>query len=129
MMDSNGFPFFETEAEASARTKARDSLFLQARMAVAGHAAPLSVRVRNLSAGGMLAETLAVLAEGAAVIVELPNIGTVSGSIVWVRDGKFGVAFATAIDPQAARRKVKTKTEIPMVVSGLGHGKYSPRRR
>lgn len=121
-MDSQGPGSLDEEVAALSRGNDRDSLFMQADVIVAGSAKPVTVRVRNLSAGGMLAESPASVAQGAVVEVELRNVGPVPGRIVWTGDGKFGIAFDRAVNPQAVRRQLVNKAELPATLSGLGIG-------
>lgn len=81
----------------------RDSLFLLAQLSVDGQDAVHRVKVRNLSAGGMMAEGAAQVARGQLVHVELRNIGWVKGSVAWKQDDRFGIAFIDEIDPTRAR--------------------------
>lgn len=84
----------------------RDSLFLSAELRLEDEPATHRVRVRNLSAGGMMAESdLRVLA-GTKVTVSLKNIPPVEGSIAWVHENRFGIAFAEEVDPKAPRSPV-----------------------
>ena len=84
----------------------RDSLFLMAELRVEGDATVHRVRVRNLSAGGMMAETDLRVLPGTRVTVELKNVPAVDGNVAWVQDQRFGVAFAAEIDPKAPRSAV-----------------------
>ena len=81
----------------------RDSLFLLAQVRVDGQDAVYRVKVRNLSAGGMMAEGEVKVMRGAPVQVELRNIGWVEGSVAWKQDNRFGIAFVDEIDPVIAR--------------------------
>lgn len=81
----------------------RDSLFLLAQVRVAGQDAVTRVKVRNLSAGGMMAEGDSKVVRGASVSVELRNIGWVEGSVAWKQDNRFGIAFVDEIDPTQVR--------------------------
>ena len=81
----------------------RDSLFLLAQLRVDGQDAIYRVKVRNLSAGGMMAEGEAKVMRGALVQVELRNIGWVNGSVAWKHDNRFGIAFVDEIDPLVVR--------------------------
>lgn len=119
----------DEEVAALSRGADRDSLFMQADVTVDGQPKPLLVRVRNLSAGGMLAESVASVPQGASVEVALHNVGLVPGRIVWVSDGKFGIAFDRAINPQAVRRQVVKKIELPTNLTGLGLDRPPLRRR
>lgn len=85
------------------RQGSRDSLFLMADIRLDGGGKVHRVRVRNLSTGGMMAEGNNVKAvRGMLLTVDLRNIGTVEGSVAWVQDNRFGIAFAEEIDPRLA---------------------------
>lgn len=91
---------------ADGRPRGRDSLFLLAQLRVAGAAAPIPVRVRNLSAGGLMAELPGPIDADARIEVEVRGIGWVPGRIAWCTEGRAGIAFDRDIDPQAARKPV-----------------------
>jgi hypothetical protein len=84
----------------------RDSLFLMADMRVDGEQVEHRIKVRNLSAGGMMGEGRVRVGRGNLVRVNVRNIGWVKGTIAWVQDDRFGVAFAEEIDPKLARAPV-----------------------
>ncbi|GGE02149.1 hypothetical protein GCM10011515_22260 [Tsuneonella deserti] len=84
----------------------RDSLFLMAEVSLEGDSARHKVKVRNLSAGGMMAEGDLKVMRGARINVALRNVSPVEGSVAWVQDNRFGVAFAQEIDPRAPRTPV-----------------------
>ena len=86
----------------------RDSLFLLAQVRVDGVAQPNRVKVRNLSAGGMMAEGEVEVGRGAPVEIELRNIGWVKGTVAWRQDNRFGIAFVDEIDPKEARAPVNS---------------------
>ena len=86
------------------RSDARDSLFLLAEVRVEQQADSHKVRVRNLSDGGMMGEGSLRVMRGHRVTLQLRNIGTISGTVAWVQDNRFGVAFDEEIDSQLARR-------------------------
>jgi hypothetical protein len=102
----------------TARGDARDSLFLQAEVAVADWPAPVVARVRNLSPGGMLAESVHQVAEGTMMQVTLPNVGAITARCVWSGEGRFGVAFDHAIEAQAVRRRSAANQELPPTLLG-----------
>lgn len=81
----------------------RDSLFLLAQLKLADKGGTHRVKVRNLSAGGMMAEGVAQVARGQLVAVELRNIGWVKGTVAWKQENRFGIAFVDEIDPTLAR--------------------------
>lgn len=86
----------------------RDSLLLMAQLRVDGGEAEYRVKVRNLSAGGMMAEGEAPVTRGSRVSVELRNIGQVDGSVAWTQGERFGIAFVEEVDPKLARAPVAT---------------------
>jgi hypothetical protein len=117
MTDSNPMPAFLADelfdGGVSARGESRDSLFLLAEIHASGWQNPIKVRVRNLSAGGMLAEFQEAVPVGTSMRIGLANIGWLTGRSVWAGEGRFGVAFDKQIDPQAVRRKPGAKEELP----------------
>jgi hypothetical protein len=112
-MESREPETLDEQVAALSRSSDRDSLFLQAGLRRPGAGEHIVVRVRNLSAGGMLAEGAADVAQGGAVEIELQNVGIVPGRIVWVGEGKFGIAFDRPVNPQAVRRQVAVKSDLP----------------
>lgn len=85
------------------RSVSRDSLFLLANVRVEQKGEQSRVRVRNLSDGGMMGEGAMQITRGNRVEIELRNIGTVMGTVAWVQDQRFGVAFDEEINSAAAR--------------------------
>ena len=55
------------------------------------------IRVRNVSAGGLMAEFTQPVTVGDAVQVELSS-QKIPGSIVWIRDGTLGIKFDQNVD-------------------------------
>jgi microcystin degradation protein MlrC len=91
----------------------RDSLFLLAQLRVEDDEVAYRVKVRNLSAGGMMAEGEVAVMRGTRVQVELRNIGWIAGSVAWRQDNRFGIAFLDEIDPKLAREPVTGTTVAP----------------
>ena len=87
----------------------RDSLFLKAALKFIDGDDCGEVRIRNLSAGGLMAEAPVLAKRGDNVQIELRNIGQVTGYVAWVAQGRFGVAFDHPIDPKLARQPVGQK--------------------
>jgi hypothetical protein len=88
------------------RQIARDSLFVMADLRLPGAEEEHRIKVRNLSAGGMMGEGPVRVLRGARVEINIRNIGWVEGSVAWVQDDRFGVAFGEEIDPKVARAPV-----------------------
>lgn len=81
----------------------RDSLFVMADLRIDGIEGDHRIRVRNLSAGGLMAEGGPAVQRGQVAWVNVRNIGWVEGSVAWVQDSRFGIAFREDIDPLVAR--------------------------
>lgn len=95
----------------------RDSLFLMADLHVDGQDGEHRIKVRNLSAGGMMGEGRVRVLRGAVVGVNIRNLGWVEGCVAWVQDDRFGIAFRDEIDPKLARAPAR---------SGSGEGEQAP---
>jgi hypothetical protein len=104
------------EDGAHNRNEARDSLFLMADMRVPGSPDAIQVRVRNLSAGGLMAEFPNGLDQGTPVEFEVRGIGWVPGRVAWSAAGRIGVAFDRQIDPMMARKPVGVGGKTPVFV-------------
>lgn len=87
------------------RQLSRDSLFVMAKVKVEEDksGAEHTVKVRNLSSGGMMAEGAVKVARGTLVSVDLRNVGWVQGTVAWTQDDRFGIAFMEEIDAKAVR--------------------------
>ena len=92
------------------RDSPRDSMFLQATVRLQSTGQVVAVRVRNVSAGGLMAEGEVEVRNDQKLWIELRNIGQVSGTVAWVRNNRFGVSFDAPIDPALTRVKVPTPT-------------------
>lgn len=96
----------------SQRRDPRDSLFMLARLRPDSPAAEAeTVRVRNVSSGGLMAQASVGYRVGDAVEVELDGIGRVKGSVAWAEAGRIGIAFDHPIDKARARKPVAAKTK------------------
>lgn len=110
------------------RSVARDSLFLLADIRVEQNAEVHRVRVRNLSDGGMMGEGNMRVQRGHRLAIDLRNVGTVAGTVAWVQDNRFGIAFDEEIDSQLARRPLQATDDVPtaMVERSWTHRAPSP---
>ncbi len=93
-------------ASINTRDVERDSMFLMTDIVTEGGGAAVRVKIRNLSASGMMMEGDVVAKRDTRVTAELRNIGLVAGTIVWVMGRRSGVAFDEPIDPKLARTTV-----------------------
>lgn len=97
--------------ELDHRQLERDSLFLMADLRIDGADEEHRVKVRNLSAGGMMAEGTVRVMRGSRVEVNLRNLGWAEGAVAWIQDNRFGIAFGEDIDPKVARAPVNATGE------------------
>jgi hypothetical protein len=103
----------ETMVENESRHIARDSLFVMADLRLPGSQQECRIKVRNLSAGGMMGEGPVRVVRGDDVEVNIRNIGWVAGAVAWVQDDRFGVAFREEIDPKIVRAPIGAAGSTP----------------
>ena len=96
------------------RAQSRDSMMMSATIR-RGTADAVPMRVRNLSAGGMMGEAEIVLEAGETVELTLRTVGAVQGVVAWADDERIGIAFKTPIDRLRVRRTVPLKTRQDQV--------------
>lgn len=89
--------------ETENRQIARDSLFVLVDLRVDGEITDHRVKMRNLSAAGMMAEGSVLVRRGMVVWVNLKDAGWVEGTVAWVQEKRFGIAFREEVNPAAAR--------------------------
>ncbi|MET1757059.1 PilZ domain-containing protein [Novosphingobium sp. RD2P27] len=97
--------------ESENRQIARDSLFLMADLRTENISGEHRIKVRNLSDGGMMGEGNVRVLRGSVVEVNIRNIGWVKGSIAWIQESRFGVAFLEPIDARIARTRLNTEDD------------------
>ena len=89
----------------SQRRDERDSLFVLAQLKHEdASGAGETVRVRNVSSGGLMADAPEDFRQGERVAVTLEGIGTVHGVVAWAESGRIGVAFDHPVDKSRARK-------------------------
>ncbi len=115
-MKCRGQGVWQETMEDEHRQIARDSLFVLAEVRLDGLEGEHKVRVRNLSAGGMMAEASLKAQRGQLAWVNVRNIGWVEGSVAWVHESRFGIAFREEIDPKVARAPACVSDETPRFV-------------
>lgn len=109
------------------RQISRDSLFVMADLRIDGFEGEHRVRVRNISSGGLMAETPVKVVNGQIAWVNLRNLGWLEGSVAWVQDNRFGLAFREEIDPLQTRAPLVAGEGTPRFVKpplpgGAGNG-------
>ncbi len=99
--------------EPEQRQIIRDSLFVMVDVRLDGSSAEHRVKMRNLSSGGMMVEGALRVTKGAIVFVNIRNLGWIEGSVAWIEESRFGVAFRDVIDPILARAPVAPGNAAP----------------
>ncbi len=112
--------FGEDNMSIAKRGMDRDSLFLKAVLRFPNTKDEHEVRIRNVSAGGLMAEIPTNAPRGERVEIKLHSIGWVSGHIAWVTDGRMGIAFDRPINPKDARKPANAGVrELPLYLQKL----------
>ena len=111
-------PAADAEPAAPKSARGRDSLFLTAHIRLDDGGDEREVRIRNLSAGGMMAELGRTVPVGTVATLQLRGIGEVTGRIAWCAEGRVGIALDTEIDPKRARKPVGTGRKTPSYAKG-----------
>lgn len=101
------------------RSRKRDSMFMVARLRITGRDGVHDVRVRNLSAGGMMLEHDCIAEPGTPVLLEMRGLGELGGQVAWCTRGRLGIALDQPIDPQRARVPVGNGTTTPVYAKPL----------
>ena len=114
------------ERAAQLRASPRDSMFVMAALRRPG-GPEVAIKVRNLSAGGLMAEASSGFSRGEPIEVELRGIGAVGGRIAWTAGGRIGIAFENAIDPMLARRPVVAHSQPHLLKAARTHWRPSVR--
>lgn len=88
------------EAAAYGASEKRYSVVLRAELTGEDLDAPVSVRIVNISAGGLMAVVPPGPRLAGNVTMTVRHLGRFVGRIVWARDGRIGMKFDDAIDPE-----------------------------
>ena len=117
----------EESGPDSQRRDERDSLFLLAKLKIEGQGGDGGVvRVRNVSAGGLMADASDEFRPGTRVAILLDGIGSIAGTVAWAEAGRIGVAFDHPIDKSLARKPVAKKDDSQLFRPLLSDHKRPP---
>lgn len=89
------------EAAGFATAERRYSVALRGELTMARRGRPVVVRIVNISAGGLMAAVMGDAEVSGVVEIVVRHLDTLSGTVVWAREGKIGVKFDEPIDPIA----------------------------
>lgn len=112
----------KTDSAAAKRGTNRDSLLLKAILRFPSTKDEREVRIRNLSAGGLMAEVPVRVTRGEPVEINLRSIGWITGHVAWITEGRIGIAFDHPINPKDARKPMgSSELEIPPYLKKLNN--------
>ncbi len=112
----------KSDSVAAKRGTNRDSLLLKAILRFPSTKDEREVRIRNLSAGGLMAEVPVRVTRGEPVEINLRSIGWITGHVAWITEGRIGIAFDHPINPKDARKPVgSSELEIPPYLKKLNN--------
>ena len=89
------------DSENFETSERRYAVVLSAVILAEGLERPVSIRVCNISAGGLMAVVPPHVRLGGTVAVVIRHAGRLFGRIVWAEKGRIGVRFDQDIDPVA----------------------------
>lgn len=78
---------------------------------------PVSIRICNISAGGLMAVVPAHVALGGYVAIVIRHVGKLFGRIVWAQGGRIGVRFDREIDPVAVLADRAERAAAPSLMA------------
>lgn len=98
-------------SDESQRRDERDSLLILARL-IRDDGSSETVRVRNVSSGGLMAQTTGDYRPGVRIDIELDGLGRIGGAVAWAESGRIGIAFDHPVEKTLARKPtVRAATE------------------
>jgi hypothetical protein len=89
------------QSEEFETSERRYAVVLNAQIVADSLPDPVSIRICNISAGGLMAVVPSGVALGGYVAVVIRHVGKLLGRIVWARKDRIGIKFIDEIDPVA----------------------------
>lgn len=96
------------------RSSRRNQILMLAQLRLDGVSEPLTIRVRDLSAGGLRAHYAGPRLSRVRLAVEIRNLGWIPGSVAWQDGAHIGIRFDNPIDPEATRIAVTGNLAAPV---------------
>ena len=79
------------------RQGSRQGIFRSADLRIDGVPGDYCVTIRNLSSGGVMAEGNVSVMRGSALSIMIEGMGWVNGTVAWIQDTRFGIAFTSPL--------------------------------
>ena len=93
------------EASSYSTAEKRYSVVLRAELVPDDGKRAIGVRVVNISTGGLMAVVPSGTEIAGHITIAIHHLDPLVGTIVWARDGRIGVKFDEAIDPEQLMAK------------------------
>ena len=107
------------QGQGHAHSELRYSVLLPARVFRTSEEPGLSGLIRNISAGGAMAELSRPDRLVGSILVSIRNYGTLSGTVAWQSGLSFGVTFVEPLDlPEFFRERART-AQAPSMIAHL----------
>ena len=115
---------FSVKEQSGPRADERRHMLLQASMRAENMTRDEPIRIRNISAGGLMAVSRHVVRRGEPVTIVLVGIGELAGRIAWTQGERFGVSFSRPINPNLVRQAIAQRRTSRVILTHVA----SPRR-
>lgn len=93
--------------------RGRQSILISARLRLQDQDEFRAVLLKDVSANGAKVKSEAGLSLDSGVHIDLPNIGVVAATVIWVQSGIAGLRFELPIEPEALRTPVSGHYKRP----------------
>ena len=105
------------ESEKFETAERRYAVVLSAHITPESEDTPISVRVCNISAGGLMAIVPPHVALRGQVSIMIRHVGKLIGRIVWAQKDRIGVRFDAEIDPVALLAERAERAAAPSLLA------------
>ena len=105
------------ESEKFETAERRYAVVLSAQVTPESENTPISVRVCNISAGGLMAIVPPHVALRGQVSIMIRHVGKLIGRIVWAQKDRIGVRFDAEIDPVALLAERAERAAAPSLLA------------
>ncbi|MBL0000362.1 MAG: PilZ domain-containing protein [Sphingomonadales bacterium] len=105
------------ESEKFETAERRYAVVLSAQITPESEDTPISVRVCNISAGGLMAIVPPHVALRGQVSIMIRHVGKLIGRIVWAQKDRIGVRFDAEIDPVALLAERAERAAAPSLLA------------
>jgi len=105
------------ESDKFETAERRYAVVLSAQLVPEGEESPVSARVCNISAGGLMAIVPPHVSLRGEVSIMIRYVGKLTGRIVWAQKDRVGIRFDTDIDPVALLAERAERAAAPSLLA------------